>query len=104
MSFIHLLHKYDWRHVTHTIIQLYMIVSLGIKLKSISVRSWRSASLHLSRKPRMTARLLLKRANLRFVLMQVMPEAYGSLCFLAIFSASLLMTLAHSHTIPPLLL
>jgi len=32
MRFIHLgiLHKYDWHHVTDTIIQLHMIVGLGI--------------------------------------------------------------------------
>jgi len=38
---IHLSHKYDWCHVTDNGIQLYRIVSLGIKLKSMSVRSWR---------------------------------------------------------------
>jgi len=35
MSFIHLLYKYDWCHV------IYMIVGLGIQLKSMSMRSWR---------------------------------------------------------------
>ena len=37
--------------------------------------------------------MLLKRRNLSFVLMYVMTDAYSSLCFSAIFSASLLSTL-----------
>jgi len=40
MRFIHPLHKYDWHHVIKTIIQLCMI-GLGIKLKSMPMRSWR---------------------------------------------------------------
>ena len=52
--------------------------------------------------PRIAARVLLKRANLSFVLMYVMTDAYGSLRFSAIFSASLLFTLLHdSGAIPP---
>jgi len=35
----HLFHKYNWRHVIDTILQLNMIVNVGIKLKSISLRS-----------------------------------------------------------------
>jgi len=46
----------------------YMTVSLGIRLKSMSVRSWRWTSLRLPRTPRITARVLLKRANLSFFL------------------------------------
>jgi len=34
----HLLHKYNWCHVIDTVLQLYIIVDLGIKLKSMSVR------------------------------------------------------------------
>jgi len=41
MKYIRQLHKYGWRHVIDTIIQLYMIVGLGIKVKSMSVRSCR---------------------------------------------------------------
>ena len=41
-------------------------------------------------------------ANLSYVLMYVMTDAYGSLRFTAIFSASLLLTLLHSGAIPPL--
>ena len=45
---IYLLHtKYNWHHVIHIILQLYMIVDLGPKLKSMSVRSWRWTLLHL---------------------------------------------------------
>jgi len=33
--------KYNWHHVIHIIFQLYMILDLGIKLKSMSVKSWR---------------------------------------------------------------
>jgi len=39
MRIIYLLYKYYWRHAIDTIIQAYMIVGQGIKLKSISVRS-----------------------------------------------------------------
>jgi len=46
----------------------YMTVSLGIRLKSMSVRSWRWTSLRLPRTPRITARVLLIRANLSFFL------------------------------------
>jgi len=35
MRFIYLLHKYDWRHVTNTVIHLYTIAGLGIKPKSM---------------------------------------------------------------------
>jgi len=31
--------KLDWCHIIDTIIQLYIIVGMGIKLKSMSVRS-----------------------------------------------------------------
>jgi len=57
----------------------FMIVGLGIRLKSISVRSWRWTSLRLPRNPRIAARVLLKSANLSFVLMYVMTDANGSL-------------------------
>jgi len=43
----HLFHKCNWWHVIDTILQLYMVAVLGIKLKSISVRSWRWTSLCL---------------------------------------------------------
>ena len=36
----HLFHRYNWCHVIDIIVQLYVIVGLGIKLKSMSVRSW----------------------------------------------------------------
>jgi len=78
-----------------------MIAGLGIKLKSMSGRSWRGTSLCLSRNPHIAARVLLKRANLSFVLMHVMTDTYGSLRFSAIFSASLLLTLLHSGSIFP---
>jgi len=66
-----------------TIIQLYMIVGLGTRLKSMSVRSWRWTSLRLPRNPCITerVRVLLKRANLSLVLMYVMADDYGSLRF-----------------------
>jgi len=38
---IHLFHKYNWCHVIDTVVQLYVTVVLGIRLKSMSVRSWR---------------------------------------------------------------
>jgi len=41
MGHIHLLYKYDFRHFIDAIIQFNMIVRLGIRLKSMSVRSWR---------------------------------------------------------------
>jgi len=46
--------------------------------------------------------MLLKRANQSFALMDVITDAYDLLCFSAIFSASLLLTLLHSGAIPPL--
>jgi len=63
----HLFHKYNRYHVIDTVIQLYMIVGLGIRLKSMSVRSCRWTSLCLPQNPRIAARVLLKRANLSFV-------------------------------------
>ena len=78
-----------------------MTVGQGIKLKSVSVRSWRWTSLRLPRNPRIAARVLLERANLSFVLSYVMTDACGSLRFSAIVSASLLFTLLHSGAIPP---
>ena len=51
MKYIRQLHKYGWRHVIDTIIQLYMIVGLGIKVKSMSVRSCRWTLLRLPQKP-----------------------------------------------------
>jgi len=68
---------------------------------SMFVRSWRWTSLRLLRNPRIGARVLLKRANLSFVLVNVMTDVYGSLRFSAIISASLLFTLLHSGAIPP---
>ena len=73
-----------------------MTVGLGIKLKSMSVRSWRWTSLRLPQNPHIAARVLRKRANLSFVFMYIMTDAYGSLHFSAIFSDSLLFTLLHS--------
>ena len=101
MQTTHSFHKCNWCHVIDTIVQLYVTVGLGIKLKSMSVRSWRWTSLRLPRNPRIAARVLLKRANLSFVLMYFMTDAYGSLRFSAIFSASLFFTLLHSGAIPP---
>jgi len=75
----HLFHKCNWCHVTDTVVQFYMTVGLGIKLKSMSAKSWRWTSLRLPLNPRIAARVLLKRANLSFVLMYVMTDAYGSL-------------------------
>jgi len=60
----HLFHKYNWCHVIDTTPQLYTIVCLGIKLKSMSVRSWRWTSLRLPQNPRIAVRVFLKRANL----------------------------------------
>jgi len=46
-----------------------MIVGLvGIKLKSMSVRSWRWTLIRLPRNPHIAVRVLLKRANPTFVL------------------------------------
>jgi len=100
MQTTHLFHKYNWCHVIDIVVQLYVTVGLGIKLKSMSVRSWRWTSLCLLRNLHIAARALLKRANLSFVLTYVMTNAYGSLRFSAIFSASLLFTLLHSGAIP----
>jgi len=72
----HFFYKYNWCHVIDTILQLYTIVDQGIELKSVSMRSWRWTSLRLPRNPRIAARVLLKRANLSFVLMYVMTDAY----------------------------
>jgi len=88
-------------HVIDIVVQLYMTVGLVITLKTMSVRSWRWTSLRLPRNPRIAARVFLKRANLNFVLMYIMTDAYGSLRFSAIFSASLLLPLLHSCAIPP---
>jgi len=79
-----------------------MVVGLRIKLKSMSVRSWRWTSLCLPRNPRILARVFLKNASLSFVIICVMTDAYGSLHFSAIFSTSLLLTLLHSGAIPTL--
>jgi len=92
----HLFHKYNWCHVIDTIIQLYMIVGLGIKLKSMSVRSWRWTSLSLPQNPCIAARVLLKRPNLSFVLM---TDAYGSLRFPAIFSTSIVRVNHHKQNL-----
>jgi len=73
-----------------------MIVGLGIKLKSMSMRSWRWTSLRLPQNPCIAA---LKLINLYFILKYVMNDAYGSLHFSAIFSASLLLNLVPSSTI-----
>jgi len=35
----HLFHKYNWCHDIDTVVQLYVTVGLGIKRKSMSVRS-----------------------------------------------------------------
>jgi len=72
-----------------------MIVGLGIKLMSMSVMSW-CWRCFICLNPCIVARVLLERANLSFVLMCVMTDAYGSLHFSAIFSASLLLTLVPS--------
>jgi len=37
----HVFHRYNWCHVIDTTPQLYVIMRLGIKLKSMSVRFWR---------------------------------------------------------------
>jgi len=89
-------------HVIDTIVQIYMTVGLGIRLKSMSVRSLRWTSLRFPRNPRIAARVLLKRANLSFVLMYVMTDAYGTRRFSAIYSASLLLTLLHCILVPSL--
>jgi len=81
----HFFHRCNWCHVTDVAPQLYMIVGLGIKLKSMSVRSWRWISLRLPQNPRTAARVLFKRANLSFVLMYVMTDAYGTLRFSVFF-------------------
>ena len=70
----------------------------------MSVRSWRWTSLHLPQNPRIAARVLLKRANWDMSLCNVITDAYGSLHFSAIFSASILFTLLHSGAIPPIVM
>jgi len=57
----------------------------GIKLKSMSVRSSRWISLRLPWNPRIAVRVLLKRANLSFVLRCMWLPAYFSPCFLLVF-------------------
>ena len=59
----HLFHRHNWCHVINTIIQLYMIMGFGIKLKSMSVRSWRWTLLRLPWNPCIAARVILKRAT-----------------------------------------
>jgi len=56
-----------------------MIVGLGIKLKTMSVRCWRWTSLRLPRNPRIATRVIVKRANPSLVLVYVMTDAYDSL-------------------------
>jgi len=64
----YLFHKCKRCHVIETVVQLCMTVGLGIRLRSLSVKSWRWTSLRLRRNPRIAARVLLKRANLSLVL------------------------------------
>jgi len=40
-----------------TVVQLYVTVGLGFRLKSMSVRSWRWTSLLLPRNPRIAVRV-----------------------------------------------
>jgi len=89
--------KYNWCHVIDIAPQLYMIVGLGIKLKSMSMRSWRWILLRLPQNLGIVVRMFLNRANMGFVLLYVMTDAYDSLRFSAMFSASLLLTLVLSH-------
>jgi len=56
----HLFHQYNWCHVIDTVVQLCITVGLGIKLKSMSVRSWKWTSLCLPRNSHIAARVLLK--------------------------------------------
>jgi len=41
VMYIHLSHQYDWHHFIDTIIQVYRIVGLEIKLKAMCMSSWR---------------------------------------------------------------
>jgi len=68
VMYIHLSHQYDWHHFIDTIIQVYRIVGLEIKLKAMCMSSWRLTSLCLLQHPYSAARVLLKKANLSFVL------------------------------------
>jgi len=94
-------HKYDWHHFIDTVFQLYRIVGLGIKLKSMSVRSCRWTSHLRPRKPHCSKsasqkgkfELCFNVSHDRCICLPVSS---------AIFSASLLLILLHSDTIPPL--
>ena len=69
-------HRYNWCHVIATAPQLYMILGLGIKLKSCpwgpGGGPW--TALRLPWNPLIVARVFLKRENLSFVL--VMTDAW----------------------------
>ena len=99
MQNTHLFHKCNWCHVIDTIVQLYVTVGLGIKLKSMSVRSWRWTSLYLPQNPLIAARVLLKRANLSFVLMLWHWQMLMPPCVFQLFCQSF--ALLHSCAIPP---
>jgi len=98
-------HKYNWCHVIDTIIQLYIIAGLRIKLKSIIPCPWGPRGGHHF----VCLKILVLQGGCfsqgqiwALSLMYVVTDAYGSLCFSAIFSASLLLSLLHSGAIPPL--
>ena len=105
MIFVYLLHKCNWCHVIDTVLQLYIIVSLGIKPKSMSVRSWRWTNI-----ASFAAILVLQQGcswkgqiwALFLCILWVMTHVYGSVRFSAIFSANVLLTVVHSDGIPPL--
>jgi len=57
----YLFHKCNRCHVIDTVVQLYyMAVGLGIRLNSMSMRSWRWTSLRLPRNPHIAAMVHLK--------------------------------------------
>jgi len=62
-----------------------MIVGLGIRLKSMSVRSWRWTSLRLPQNPRIATRVLLNRANLSFVPVCMWWQTHMAPCVFQLF-------------------
>jgi len=72
-----------------------VIVGLGIKLKSMSVRSWLEVDItSFASKSSYCSKGAPQKANLSLALVYVMTDAYGFLCFLAIFSATLVDSVA----------
>jgi len=98
----HLFHRYNWYHAIDTIVELYMIVRLGIKLKSCL---WSPGGGHnfACIKILILQQGCSSKGQIWALSLCMSWQMHnGSLCFPAIFSASLLLTLLHSGAILPL--